>query len=147
MNLTDLLTPDRVISGLRVQSKAQLLAELSRRAGKALGIDGDGVREALERREALGSTGVGQGIAIPHARVDGVRRISGLFARLERAIDFAAIDARPVDLVFLLLIPPDAGNEHLAALACVSRRLRDPGAVHELRTTKEQSRLYAALVS
>lgn len=147
MDLADLITPDRVITGLRVQGKAQLLGELSGRAGKALGIDRDAVREALERREALGSTGIGEGIAIPHARLGGVRRISGLFVRLDRAIDFAAVDAKPVDLVFLLLIPSDAGNEHLAALACISRRLRDPSAVHELRTTKEQSRLYAALVS
>ncbi len=147
MEMAALITPSQVLVRLRVSGKMQLLAELSGRAAKALGIHGDAVRAALEQREALGSTGIGRGVAIPHARVDGVDGLFGLFARLDHSIDFAAIDGKPVDLVFLLLIPPDAGNGHLAALACVSRRLRDPGALLELRAVKEDTGLYAALVS
>lgn len=146
MELTDLIQPDRVIAGLRVSDKAQLLNELSRRAALMLGLDVRIVAGALVQREELGSTGIGQGIAIPHARIDGLQRIFGLFARLDNAIDFAAIDGRPVDLAFLLLIPANAGNEHLAALACVSRSLRDRKVARALRAATNAPTLFARLV-
>jgi PTS system nitrogen regulatory IIA component len=149
VNITDLIAPDRVpdrvIAALRVGDKAQLLRDLSQRASKLLAIDTRIIRDALEAREALGSTGVGQGIAMPHARVGGLRDFFGLFARLERPIDFTAIDERPVDLVFLLLIPDRPGDDHLAALACVSRRLRDRDAAAQLRAAKTGAELYQIL--
>ncbi|MGH7156393.1 MAG: PTS sugar transporter subunit IIA, partial [Acetobacteraceae bacterium] len=126
--------------------KARLLDELSRRAGKATGIDAKIILNALSVREGLGSTGIGHGIAVPHARIEGLQSIFGLFARLERPIDFAAIDNQPTDLVFLLLIPTGAGNEQLAALACVSRRLRDRDVAQRLRGTANDRELYIRLV-
>lgn len=146
MEMADLIKPDHVIAGLRVSDKTQLLKELSRRAAKMLGFDAQIVLDVLTKREELGSTGIGQGIAIPHARIEGLPRFFGLFARLEHAIDFAAIDAGPVALVFLLLIPANAGNAHLAALACVSRRLRDRGVVRSLHDAKDDQMLFAGLV-
>lgn len=146
MELADFIGPDRVIAGLRVGGKAQLLSELSRHASKALGIPVPVILDALSAREALGSTGIGQGIAVPHARIEGLQRIFGLFVRLERPIDFAAIDAQPTDLVFLLLTPASAGSEHLAALASISRRLRDREVAQKLRRTKGERDLYVLLV-
>lgn len=146
MELDALIEPDRVIADLGVTNKAQLLDELSRRAGKALGIAADGVLNAITAREGLGSTGIGQGVAIPHARIDGLERIFGLFARLDHPIDFAAVDAQPTDLIALLLIPASAGAEHLAALASVSRRLRDREVAQALRRAKGGEDLYARLV-
>jgi nitrogen PTS system EIIA component len=149
VNITDLIArdrvTDRVIAALRVSDKAQLLRDLSQRAAKLLAIDPQPILDPLVAREALGSTGVGQGIAVPHARIGGLHDFFGLFARLERPIDFTAIDERPVDLVFLLLIPDEAGNDHLAALACVSRRLRDRDAAAQLRTAKTAAELYEIL--
>jgi PTS system nitrogen regulatory IIA component len=149
VNITDLIArdhmPDRVIAALRVSDKPQLLRDLSQRAAKLLAIDTQTVLDALEAREALGSTGVGQGIAVPHARIGGLHDFFGLFARLDRPIDFTAIDERPVDLVFLLLTPDEAGNDHLAALACVSRRLRDHDAAAQLRAAKTGAELYEIL--
>jgi PTS system nitrogen regulatory IIA component len=142
MEMAELIEPDRVIIGLHVPDKPRLLGELARRAALALGIDAASVLEALSQREELGSTGIGQGVAIPHARVEGLPHSFGLFARLERPVDFAAIDAQPVDLVFLLLTRTDAGKEHLAALACISRRLRDHDVTAALRAAKDGRGLY-----
>ncbi len=147
MEIAELISPDRVIAGLRVPDKAALLRELSRRAAAALGIDASGILAALLAREELGSTGVGQGIALPHARMAGLPGLFGLFARLDRAIDFAAIDGQPVDLAFLLLIPAEAGAEHLAALAAVSRRLREKEIARRLRATKDADLLLQVLIA
>jgi PTS system nitrogen regulatory IIA component len=133
VEITDLLTRDRVVLGLAARDKAQVLRALSHRAGKAMGIDGQVVLDALEAREDMGSTGVGQGVAIPHARIGGLQDFFGLFARLDHPIAFDAIDGQPVDLVFLLLMPHRAGNTQLAALACVSRLLRDRRVASSLR--------------
>lgn len=135
-----------VIAGLHVRDKAQLLRELSCRASKALGIADIVILNALYMRETLGSTGIGQGIAIPHARIEGLQRIFSLFVRLERPTDFAAVDGKPTDLMFLLLIPANSGSEHLAALACVSRRLRDLEVAQALRRTNSAGELYAQLI-
>jgi PTS system nitrogen regulatory IIA component len=146
MEVADFLKPDGVITGLRPVNKAQLLRELTHRAAPAVGVKEETVLGALLAREDLGSTGVGHGVAVPHARIAGLGRLFGLFARLEKAIDFAAIDEQPVDLVFLLLIPAAAGNEHLAALAAVSRRLRDKDVLRELRAQKAPRRQFETLV-
>ena len=140
MDITDLITPDRVIVGFEASSKPHLLAELARRAAAATGLPQKQIDDALEGRERLGSTGVGSGVAIPHAQLSGLDRFFGLFLRLDQPIDYDAVDGRPVDLVFLLLLPPNA-REHLQALAAISRRLRDGKIANDLRaaTTGEQA--------
>jgi PTS system nitrogen regulatory IIA component len=145
MKIADLITEDGVIVDLRAADKAQVLAELSRRAAAAVAIDQDIILKALRSREDLGSTGLGKGFALPHARLDQLTRFFGLFARLARPIDFAAIDDRPVDLVVLLLMPGKAGNEHLAALAAISRPLRDQVFVGRLRDATNAAALHALL--
>ncbi len=145
MDVSDLVPPDRVIAGLRVSGKAQLTAELSRRAAAVLHIQPGSIETALTARERLGSTGLGRGFALPHARLAGLDRFFGLFARLARPIDFNAIDERPVDLVFLLLIPESAGNEHVVALAAISRRMRDQTVMQQLRKAAGVAEIYALL--
>ena len=144
MEITDLLTPDRVMAALRVNDKAQLLTELARRASGPAGIPASAIREAVETRERLGSTGVGAGIAIPHAQIAGLDSFYGLFVRLARHIDYDAVDGRPVDLVFLLLIPTN-NKQHLQALACISRRLRDQTVANELRRAKDAREIHEVL--
>jgi nitrogen PTS system EIIA component len=144
MDMRQLIAPEDVI-GLRAKGKMQLLQELARRAAKSLGIEVRPILKALTAREELGSTGVGHGIALPHARIPGLARLFSLFARLEKPIEFDAVDARPVDLVFLLLVPANADKEHLAALASVSRCLRDPETARRLRATSEPHALYDVL--
>ena len=146
MQITDLVTPDRVIVRLQAHSKSHLLAELARRAAIATGLAQGQIGDALEAREALGSTGVGAGIAIPHAQITGLQHFYGLFVRLDRPIDYDAIDGRPVDLVFLLLIPAN-NKEHLQALASVSRRLRDRAIGAALRGAKGAREAHEALTS
>ncbi len=147
MDLADLIQPDRVILGLRASDKAQLLQELSRRAAGPLGLSPSAIIGALQAREQLGSTGLGRGFALPHARVEGVDRFFGLFVRLSRPVEFQAIDEKPVDLVFLLLIPPNAGNEHVAALAAVSRPMRDPAFAARVRKAESAAALYTMLAT
>jgi PTS system nitrogen regulatory IIA component len=145
VKIADLIVPDRVIVPMHVSDKAQLLRELSRRTARLMPIDPQAIVDALQAREALGSTGIGHGIAVPHARMKGLQQMFGLFARLERPIDFEAIDGQPVDLVFLLLVPDRAGNEHLAALAAVARQLRDRNVATQLRAVATRGELYDAL--
>ena len=144
MDITDLIAPDRVIVDLKAASKTHLLAELARRAAAAIGLPQKEIGDALEARESLGSTGVGAGIAIPHAKLAAAGGFFGLFARLDRPIDYDAIDGQSVDLVFLLLIPGNA-REHLQALAAISRRLRDAEIANDLRSSKTTGDAYAAL--
>ncbi len=145
MDIAELITPAGVLAALPASDKPTLLRELAQRAARSLGIDAQAILAALQARETLGSTGVGQGIGLPHTRLDGLGQFFGLFARLERPIDFDAIDERPVDLVFLLLIPPQAGGAHLAALASVSRRLRDREVAAQLRAVRSAAELYRVL--
>jgi PTS system nitrogen regulatory IIA component len=145
MEIADLVTPDRVIVGLRANDKAQLLQDLSRRAAGLLTIPAQSIINALQAREQLGSTGLGRGFGLPHARLEGVDAFFGMFARLHRSIEFQAIDEKPVDLVFLLLIPPNAGNEHVSALAAISRHLRDQTFAARLRQARSAAALYALL--
>lgn len=146
VEITDLISPERVIVGFRANGKPQLLAELARRAAAGTGLPRKQIDEALEAREGLGSTGVGGGIAIPHAQLAGIDRFFGLFVRLDRPIGYEAIDGQRVDLVFLLLIPPHS-KEHLHALAAISRRLRDPKIASNLRSAKSAAELYGALTT
>jgi PTS system nitrogen regulatory IIA component len=145
MEITDLVTIDGVIPHLRATSKKQALQELSRRAADITGIHERTIFDVLMERERLGTTGVGNGIAIPHGKLPNLKRLYGLFARLERPIDFQAIDEQPVDLLFLLLAPESAGADHLKALARVSRLLRDKGVCEKLRGTEDAEALYALL--
>jgi PTS system nitrogen regulatory IIA component len=141
-----LLGPDAVLAGVKASGKKALLAELAARAAAMLKLDERRLFDRLLERERLGSTGVGGGIAIPHARMGGLGQPRGLFARLVHPIDFDAIDERPVDTVFLLVAPEGAGADHLKALARVSRLLRDRSLVEKLRATESAEALYALLV-
>jgi PTS system nitrogen regulatory IIA component len=145
MPLSDLLTPEAVIPALKVNSKKQAIQELAEKAAQLTGLAERDVFDTLLQRERLGSTGVGNGIAIPHGKLTSIDRLVGLFARLDRPIDFDSLDGQPVDLVFLLLAPEAAGADHLKALARVARVLRDATVAQKLRTTQDASALYALL--
>jgi PTS system nitrogen regulatory IIA component len=145
MNIADLLAPDAVLPGLKAQSKKQLLQELAARAHGLTHLSERRIFETLVERERLGTTGVGAGIAIPHGRMTEAKSIVGLFARLEHVIDYEAVDSQPVDLVFMLLAPENAGADHLKALAKVSRLLRDKAIVEKLRQATTAEAIYAIL--
>jgi PTS system nitrogen regulatory IIA component len=145
MRLTDFISPEAVVANLKATNKKQLLQELSERAAKLSGLSAREIFDALLHRERLGSTGIGEGIAIPHGKLTKVKSIFGLFVRLERPIDFDSLDGAPVDLVFLLLAPEASGADHLKALACVARILRDPGLVTALRATRNSEGLYSLI--
>jgi PTS system nitrogen regulatory IIA component len=146
MEMRELIKPENVLR-LSVGTKIQLLQDLARRAAKALDLDVQAIVDLVIAREALGSTGVGAGVAIPHTRISRLAHFFTLFARLETPIGFAAVDGQPVDLIVLLLIPDAAANDHLAALACVSRRLRDPEIAFQLRATSDPRQLYDVLTT
>jgi nitrogen PTS system EIIA component len=145
MEVTDLLDPSGVIPNLRVTSKRQALQELARRAATLIGEDEHKIFESLWEREQLGSTGIGNGTAVPHGRIPGLKRMLTMFARLEKPIEFDAIDSQPVDLIFLLLTPADAGADHLKALARISRLLRNRAMCAKLRGTESTDAIYALL--
>ena len=147
MKIKDVIGPEQVEVGLLVSDKAQLLRELSRRAAAAVSIDQNVIHDALTARENLGSTGLGKGFALPHARFDRLPRVFALFVRLARPIDFAAIDGEPVDLIILLLTPANAGNQHLTTLAALSRPLRDAEFVQRLRRAPDAGSTYKLLAS
>ncbi|WP_203309085.1 MULTISPECIES: PTS sugar transporter subunit IIA [Sphingomonas] len=141
-DFSDLLRPDAVHTDVAVANKKTLFAQLASAAG-ALGLDARLVAERLAAREKLGSTGFGGGVAIPHARLPDLDAVTGVFLRLPQPIEFDAVDDLPVDLVFLLLSPEDAGADHLKALARVSRRLRDRAFLAKLRGAGSPDALYA----
>jgi PTS system nitrogen regulatory IIA component len=145
MEITDLITLESVLPSLKAGTKKQVLHELSRKAAAITGQPERTICDVLVERERLGSTGVGLGIAIPHGKLPGIERIVGVFARLDKPIDFDAIDDQPVDLVFLLLAPAGAGAEHLRALARVSRLLRDRPTCAKLRGTENPVAIYSLL--
>jgi PTS system nitrogen regulatory IIA component len=145
MNISDLLAPEAVVAGLKVQSKKQLLQELANRAAPLARLQDRRIFETLVERERLGTTGVGQGVAIPHGRLPDLKNIVGVFARLEAPLDYDAIDNQPVDLVFMLLAPEGAGADHLKALARVSRLLRNQAACEKLRAARSAEAIYAIL--
>lgn len=145
MTLADLISAEAVIPSLKAKSKKHVLEELAARAAKLEGVSAREIFEAVLQRERLGSTGIGRGIAIPHCRHASVKRMSCIFARLETPIPFDAMDGNPVDLVFLLLAPEDAGADHLKALARLSRLMREPRTILRLRAAKDQASLHAVL--
>jgi nitrogen PTS system EIIA component len=145
MEISDLITPRSVISQLRSPSKKQALLELAKRAAAVSGADERTIYDVLDERERLGTTGIGMGVAIPHARLARLTKLCGIFARLEKPIAFEAIDDQPVDLIFVLLAPEAAGADHLKALALVSRLLRDHAVCEKLRGTDKAEALYSLL--
>ncbi|EME68699.1 phosphotransferase system mannitol/fructose-specific IIA domain-containing protein [Paramagnetospirillum caucaseum] len=145
MEITDLISPAAVIPNLRATSKKQALQDLAKKAAEITGLHERAIFDVLLERERLGTTGVGNGIAIPHGKLPAMERLYGLFARLEKPIAFESIDEQPVDLIFLLLAPESAGADHLKALARVSRLLRDKGVCEKLRGTDNADALYALL--
>jgi nitrogen PTS system EIIA component len=145
--LSDLLGPDQVLIDLRVDNKAQLLQQLSRRAAAAIGIDEAHIFEALQVRENLGSTGLGKGFALPHASLESIEAPFALLARLAKPIDFEAIDERPVDLVILLLTPSNRPNTHPSTLAAVSRPVQDETMLKRLRSARSAAQLRELLLA
>lgn len=145
MLLSDFISPDSVVSSLKAKSKKQLLQDLSARAARLTGLPERDIFDVLLQRERLGSTALGRGIAIPHGKLQGLKRIVGFFARLAEPVDFDAVDGQKVDIVFLLLAPEGAGADHLKALARISRLLREGSAVEKLRACKDAAGLYAVL--
>ncbi len=142
-DLGDLLQPQAVQSAIAAPNKKSLFQQLALTASRLVDGDPKVIVERLVERERLGSTGFGGGIAIPHGRIEGLDRVVGVFGKLVTPVDFAAIDDLPVDLVFMLLSPVDAGVAHLKALARVSRRLRDKSFVAKLRGAGSNDALYA----
>jgi nitrogen PTS system EIIA component len=146
MEITEFLTPDRVILDVRARDKAQLIGEVAREFGRLVpAMTPQTVESALMAREQLGSTGLGGGFALPHARIEGLGAYLGMFARLAKPIEFDAIDGKPVQLVFVLLIPSEGTTSHVAALAAISRRFRDPALVASLRGAETQAAAYGFL--
>lgn len=145
MEITDLVTPDSIVSDLKATSKKQALHDLAHKAADMTGQHERAIFDVLMERERLGTTGVGGGIAIPHGKLTDLDKPCGVFARLSDAVDFQAIDDRPVDLVFLLLAPETAGADHLKALARVSRLLRDKAMCEKLRGAQSADAIYALL--
>lgn len=146
IEMADLVTSDHVLVDLKGGSKRQVLQAMAEAAARATGLDGGRILDALMQRERLGTTGLGDGIAIPHARIAELDGITGFFARLAKPVDFDALDGAPVDLVFLLLAPEEAGADHLKALARVARILRDPELTEALRDADRAQDAYAVLV-
>jgi PTS system nitrogen regulatory IIA component len=145
MKITDFLSPTNVALNVRANDKGGLLQRLSTQAASELGLDPKEVSNQIAKREELGSTGVGNGVALPHARLPGLKAPFGLLARLRHSIDFEAIDGQPVDVVFLLLLPETGDGAQLNALASVARALRDPDALRRLRRASDDEALYRAI--
>lgn len=145
MSLNDLLSGDAILPALKATSKKQAIHDLAAHAAKLFGLSERDVFETLLQRERLGSTGIGSGIAIPHGKLPGLSGLRGLFARLDKPIDFEALDGEPVDLLFLLLAPEGAGADHLKALARVARILRDSSVTAKLRASRDASTIHALL--
>jgi PTS system nitrogen regulatory IIA component len=145
MELTKLLTPTAVRVLGQLTSKKRLFQELGEIAAQAYGLSGAMAIDGLQERETLGPTGVGHGIALPHARLEDLKGIIGVFVRLEKPLDYDSVDRQPVDLVFALFAPKDSGVDHLKALALVSRTMRDPNVVAKLRANADPGKLHAIL--
>jgi nitrogen PTS system EIIA component len=145
MPLTEILPLLGVMPALRAPNKKALLEAIARQAETVTGLPERVVFDALLQRERLGSTGIGGGIAIPHGKFEGLERLVGLFARLDRPVDFESLDGEPVDLVFVLMAPEGAGADHLKGLAKVARVLRDPAMTAKLRALKDAATIHALL--
>lgn len=147
MNLSAILKAEAVKTLGAASSKKRLLHDIGDLAHSAYGLDHSAVVDALMERESLGPTGVGHGVALPHARLAGLDNVRGAFILLEKPVEFDSVDRQPVDLVFALFAPQDAGVEHLKALALVARTFRDPGICKKLRANADPATIYAILTS
>lgn len=145
MQISDILSPAAVRTMSQTTSKKRLFQEIAEQARAVYGVDAAQTLDALQERETLGPTGVGNGVALPHARLHGLDRVVGLFLRLEKPLDFDAVDRQPVDLIFALLAPKSSGVDHLKALALVSRTLRDQDLRAKLRANEDPVALHAML--
>lgn len=145
MDLTDLIGPKDVFAGTKASCKKSLLQDLATKASKKTGIDSNLIFSTLLEREKLGSTGIGNGIAIPHGKLEGLSEITGIAALLSKPVDFEALDDQPVDIVFLLLAPEDSGADHLKALARIARVLKQPNMLSKLRGATDSAAFYALL--
>ena len=145
MDLSKLLVPSAVRVLGQLTSKKRLFQELGEVAGAAYGLSAAIAVDGLQERESLGPTGVGNGIALPHARLEYLERITGIFIRLEKPLDYDSVDRQPVDLIFGLFAPKDSGVDHLKALALVSRTMRDANICAKLRANSDPAKLYAIL--
>jgi len=145
MELSKILVPSAVKVVAKCTSKKRLFQDLGEIAAGCYGLSANAAVDALQERENLGPTGVGHGVALPHARIGGVNRVVGAFLRLEEPMDFASVDRQPVDLIFALFAPEDSGVEHLKALALVSRTMRNPGVCSKLRANTDPATLHAVL--
>ncbi|MBX7146924.1 MAG: PTS IIA-like nitrogen regulatory protein PtsN [Alphaproteobacteria bacterium] len=146
MEINQLLTPERILVNLHASNKKQLLQELSSYASSIVNINERSIFETLLEREALGTTGVGQGIAIPHGKFDSLKQLYGFFVRLETPINFDSIDNQDVDLIFLLLAPETSGADHLKALAKISRLLRNQTICEKIRATEDINSIYGIFI-
>jgi PTS system nitrogen regulatory IIA component len=144
-DLSDLIGPDAIDAGMTAANKKALFQQLAAAAARLTKLPAKEIAACLSERERLGSTGFGGGVAVPHGKIEGLPAIVGYFARLNAPIEFASIDNLPVDIVFMLLSPPDAGADHLKALARVSRTLRDAGTVAKLRGARSKDAIFALL--
>ena len=144
-DLSDLVGRDSILGSLKANSKKKVLQDLAVPAARATGLAERQIFETILQRERLGSTGVGNGVAIPHGKLANLDHLTGVFARLDRPVEFDAIDGEPVDLIFLLLAPEDAGADHLKALSRIARALRNPDRVERLRATSDPDGLLAVL--
>ncbi|MEO1918417.1 MAG: PTS IIA-like nitrogen regulatory protein PtsN [Paracoccaceae bacterium] len=147
MELSDILSADAVVSKLNATSKKRLLQEIARVADEVYGLPCTEIFAALQDRELLGATGVGNGVAIPHARLACLDDVKGVFVRLEHPVDYESVDSQPVNLIFALLAPEGAGAMHLKSLARVSRTLRDATVCAKLRSSKDANALFAILTA
>ena len=147
MDLSDLLKPQAVLPSLHAQSKKHVLQELCGTAAPMVGLAEREIFDTILQRERLGSTGVGHGVAIPHGKLKTIEKLTGVFARLARPVDFDSLDEQPVDLVFLLLAPESAGADHLKALARIARILRESSVAQKLRVAENTDELYAVLIN
>jgi PTS system nitrogen regulatory IIA component len=147
MELADILSKESIIACAKVGSKRQLLQLLADKAAKLSGVDPHIIFDTLTEREQLGSTGMGNGLAIPHGKIAGLPHVCAVFARLEQPVDFDAVDDQPVDLVVMLIAPAGAGADHLKALSRVARLLRSESLVAQLRKTRDLEKLHDILVT
>ena len=145
MNIADIISKDAVLDNVQATSKRELIQVLSSKIANISGLDERVIFDAVWERENLGSTGYGDGVAFPHARIEGLDKVSAMFARLDEAVDFDSLDGKPVDLVFLLISPENSGADHLTALATLSRVLKTEGTCEKLRKARSIDELYAVL--
>lgn len=145
MDLGTIIADDDVFVDLKPKSKRQLIQHLARKISVKLDVSDEIVFATIMQREKLGSTGVGNGVAIPHGKIEGIDKMSGMCVKLSKPISFDAIDDQPVDIVFLLLAPSEAGAEHLKALSKIARMLRDPDHLEKIRECQDNETLYSLI--